>query len=144
MITAKEWFIDIEVEGKYKGEKTLFIVDYYDIENIKLIIDADKDITQIYFGAGFQSTVKDYNVIQEISNIYTGIISLEVLLSSIVTIPSYILNNSRFHKILTIKIDEFVGIEFNTTLKIENKKGIYCYPFNIYNTWNSYNTEEEK
>ena len=136
MINAKEYFVDIEVEGKYKGEKTLFIVDYYNVENIINIIKQDSNISQIYFGAGFQSEIKDFNVVRHFltKNI---IVSIEVL--DLIEIPIDILNDSRCHKIITLKQNNNYNYQNNFTFKVENKYGITCFINSIYNTWKSYN-----
>jgi hypothetical protein len=138
MITAKEYFVDIEVEGKYKGEKTLFIVDYYNVDKIKKILDKDVNISQIYFGAGYQSLIKDFDVIRYFKD-SNYILSLEIVIQDIFLIPLDILVNSRYHKIFTNKQDNFLSYENNITVKIENKLGITCFTNPIYNTWKSYN-----
>lgn len=139
MITKNDYFIDIEVEGKYKGEKTLFIVDYYNILSIENIINENLGISQIYFGAGFQSEIKDYDIIRYFKQ-FDYIITIEVLLSQINTIPIDIIEDSRYHKIFTlVDSSNKYNYQNNITLKIENKKGIFSFIHCIYNSWKAYN-----
>ena len=136
MITGDTYFIDIEVEGKYKGEKTLFIVDYYDSTKIENILNNDQNISQIYFGAGFQSKIKDFEVVRYFVN-KDIIVSIEVL--SLKDVPNDLLLDNRCHKILTIRQDNHMDYTNNFTLKIENNKGIFCFISAIYNSWKAYN-----
>lgn len=138
MIFKEDYFIDVEVEGKYKGEKTLFIVDYYKIDLIEDILKQDKDISQIYFGAGYQSEIKNYEVITYFLDT-NYIISIEVKYNDLHNIPKHIMNNNKCHKIITLKDNTQIDYEHNNfTFKTENKLGVTCFITPIFNSWQAY------
>lgn len=140
MIYKDDWFIDIEVEGKFIGLLTLFIVNFYDVQKIERILKC-YDIKQIYFGAGYQTKIKDYDCVRYFMK-SDYIISLEVC--DISTVPNDILSDIKCHKIITYKEENDFNYQNNITVKIENKHGITCFIKSIYNLWSDYNEGELK
>lgn len=141
----KGYFIGKEVEGHLKGRNTLFISTEYNARKIGQILE-DKEISQIYFGAGFQSSV-DYPFVYKNANEYHKngyIITVEIDISKINNIPQYIISSSIINKVLTIKnllvTDKYID---NIFLKIEGPDGIYMYNKYIFNNWEEYIDDKE-
>lgn len=135
-------FKGIEVEGKHKGCRTLFISTQYNLDIIKNELQNDV-YNQIYFGTGFQSEILDWDIIRYFSNQWRQV-TVEVLIDSYNKIPKDIIENNKIHKVITFKhICDFKNSS-NITVKFEENSGIYCFSSLIYNNCNVYNNKEVK
>lgn len=145
LLLNTDFFIGYEVEGKYKGLKTLFVKGNQSIEKILEHIKTN-DCEQVYFGAAMQSKFTEWFQIYKVKSFFPEIIvSIEILVDrDIHSIPIYIVEDKSIHKIFTLKRDFTFK---NTSVKIENSCGIYCYPINddtyIFNNWLQYKEDQK-
>lgn len=118
----KVW-IGKEFEGYHRGVTTLFIGDpnivYGEIENFMY----DKHIGQIYFGAGMCTEI-NYDTVQEVlEKIDIVIITLEVDVEALHTIPVDILTHNRVQYIITNTHKNYYLLNYmnrkNVQLKIQ-------------------------
>lgn len=137
VIQNTKFFTGIEVEGKYKGLKTLFVIGDQCLSEIILLLDKN-NFKQIYFGAYFQSKVKNLEAILYVVNNYDIIVTLEITYDDFIFLPGFIKDNKKIHKVVTFKNLN----EKNLTFKIENDKGIYCYSIYESNSWNCYKEDK--
>ena len=122
-IIKYDFWIGKEVEGRLKGVKTLFIVSDKNIKDIE--VRAQKhNISHLYFGAGNQSIVRDFDTIIYLTK-KGYYVTLEVLINEINTVPLAVIKNKDIHIILTIKNNIIDIIKSTDSLKFEGKKNIF-------------------
>jgi hypothetical protein len=137
----RSFFTGDELEGQYKGKKTLFVVGDQSFMSIKnVLMNCKYKIEQIYFGAEGQSRITAWKVITEIRQFYKGIITIEVMLDRFYEVPDLIMGDYRYHKVLTTKFGDILFS--NISLKVENKHGVFCYHNNIFNDYTNYHKDE--
>lgn len=122
MINESNFWIGTEVEGRYKGIKTLFVVGDQKVSKIQNYL-LDNNIYHIYFGAGNQSIVNNFDTIRFF--IERGyIITYELEEKDIDKIPNDIIKN--IHIIITYKSNELIKLKSTDTIKVEDSKNVYC------------------
>jgi hypothetical protein len=135
----RSFFIGDELEGQYKGKKTLFVVGDQSLKDI--LMNCTNKIEQIYFGAEAQSRITDWKVITDTRRFYKGIITIEIMLDRFYEVPDSIMGDYRYHKVLTTKFGDILFS--NISLKVENKKGVFCYSNNIFNDYTEYYKDDK-
>lgn len=126
-LSQSNFWVGKEVEGRLKGLQTLFIVGDQSIDNIleKLYKCLKKHIiiSHLYFGAGRQSNVTNYNTIKYF--IKQGyFITYEVMFNELNRVPSDILSDC--HIMACIKQNNVQHLKLTDTIKIETSNLIYC------------------
>lgn len=120
-----DFWVGREVEGRLKGIKTLFIVGDKSITEICNKLKQCGSVSHLYFGAGNQSRVRDFNILEYFSKKYY--ITLEIILEDILCVPVSIYKNKNIHIILTIPQFDFIHLLKDTdTIKIQNSDYVYC------------------
>jgi len=131
-------FEGVEVEGRYKGLKTLFVVGDVEFSDIQNAV-AHNEYEQIYFGAYFQSVLTNYKTIKAVRLVFKGVVTIEMDYETFPWAPAWLIEDRNIHKIITYKS---IPNSENVTFKIENKKGIYCTKDYIYNDWSVYENDK--
>jgi len=118
-----KFWIGNEVEGRFKGIKTLFVVGNQKKEDIekKLIINS---IHHIYFGAGNQSKVNDtHNINYFLNNGF--LVTYEILHNNLRYVPLLLFKHKNFHLVITFKSLYLDRIRITDSFKIEDDKNVY-------------------
>lgn len=124
MNKQKNFWIGLEVEGRFKGIPTLFIRGDQSIQQIILNLDDYNFIRHLYFGAGHQSKISNFETIRYfLKDNY--VITIEVLLDELNKIPNWILKNKLVHIIVTIKNNYFSKLKDTDSIKLDCNKNIY-------------------
>lgn len=118
-----DFWIGREVEGRFKGIKTLFVRGDQLVEDISSKLE-NNFVVHIYFGAGNQSKVTKFNVIEKFVKI-GFLISLEIDFNDYRRIPQTLIKNKNLHLILTFKSDDIFYIKPTDSFKIEDKKNVF-------------------
>ncbi len=145
MSLKSNFWVGKEVEGRFKGLQTLFIVGDQPIkhilEKLQLCNTNNIIIGHLYFGAGNQSKVKNYNTIRHFIN--AGyLITYEVILSDLDMVPSDIIKSC--HIMICIKNNFIELLKNMDTIKLETPITIYCCSKEqfITTTRNEYNNDQ--
>ena len=118
-----KFWIGTEVEGRFKGIKTLFVVGNQKKEKIEKIL-IDNSIHHIYFGAGNQSKViNTHNIKYFLNKEY--LVTYEVMNDKLRYVPSYFFIHNNFHLIITFKTKYLDKMNDNDSIKIEDNKNVY-------------------
>lgn len=113
-----------EVEGRFKDLQTLFIVGDQTIPDILDKIDLiTVPISHLYFGAGHQSQVSNYNTIRYFI-LKDYLITYEVFLKDLDKVPQDIVMHC--HIIACIRGDNVRKLKVTDTIKLETSSLIYC------------------
>lgn len=113
-----------EVEGRFKGLTTLFIVGDQTIQNIQdKISKLTVPISHLYFGAGYQSRVLNYDTIRYFI-LQDYLITYEVFLEDVDKVPQDILMHC--HIIACIKQENVRKLKVTDTIKLETSSMVYC------------------
>lgn len=114
------------MEGRLKGLQTLFIVGDQSIDTIldKLYkcLKEHIIISHLYFGAGGQSKVNNYDTIRYFNREY--LITYEVMLDELDQVPEDILSSC--HIMACIKQNNIKCLKPTDTVKFETSDLIYC------------------
>ena len=122
--SMNSFWIGTEVEGRFKGLKTLFVVGDQPYNKILLKLIENPSIHHIYFGAGNQSKVTDYNIMKAMAEVYT--ITYEVTAEDYYnTVPIDIIKNKNIHLIVTLKANGLNNLKETDTLKIEDENNVF-------------------
>jgi hypothetical protein len=116
-----------EVEGRFKGLQTLFIVGD---QGIDLILEKLREcltrrliVAHLYFGAGGQSDITDYNTIRYFAG-QGYLITYEVMLDKLDQVPEDIRQSC--HIIACVPQDKVRLLKITDTIKFETSSLIYC------------------
>lgn len=135
-----KYFWGYELEGKYKRVPTLFIAgsgNLNEIEKrIKYCYNNNLPINHLYFGAYWQTEIKNWDIIQEVVKNYNYLFTIEVTIDKWNTIPQDIIDNESIHIMVTYKAKNIN--KDNLTIKIENENDILCYNNPISNSYDDY------
>ena len=128
-LSQSNFWVGKEVEGRLKGLQTLFIVGDQSIDVIldKLYQCLKQHIivSHLYFGAGGQSEVANYDTIRYfISRGY--LITYEVMLNNLNLVPGDILSSC--HIMACISQENVKLLKTTDTVKLETSSLIYCIP----------------
>lgn len=112
-----------EIEGKYKGFKTLFIGDYYlSIDEIERVLHKDTKLKQLYFGAGICTKINIDSLRYFIENYKHKIISAEISLEDLHKYPIELLRLINVIIVITHK-NFYINTKlnkYNTFIKIQS------------------------
>ena len=121
------FWVGQEIEGRLKGLPTLFIKGDQTIRSISNALRQCNNrniiISQLYFGAGNQSNINNFDIIQYFLSI-GYFITIEILLDQLSNVPDNIIE--RCHIMVTIKSDLIDGLKLTDSIKFETKNYIYC------------------
>ena len=127
----KNFWFGTEAEGRLKGLPTLFIRGDQSIKDIRKAIKRCNP-KHLYFGAGNQSYIKNFYILEYFSKEY--LVSFET--ENISNIPISILQNPKIHIIYTIKcFSHLYHLKSTDTLKLDMEEDIYTIAFeNMFKT----------
>jgi len=116
-----KFWIGIEVEGRLKGLKTLFIVGNQSIDKVRTYKNLN-NVQHLYFGAGNQSRVSDFSTLLYFAK--QELITFEVEAKYLDKLPIQVLSNNNIHLIITFKVKN-LKIKENDSIKIEDSTDVY-------------------
>lgn len=128
-MSQSNFWVGKEVEGRLKGLQTLFIVGDRSIDVIldKLYQCLKQHIivSHLYFGAGGQSEVTNYDTIRYFAG-QGYLITYEVMLDKLDQVPDDILLSC--HIMTCIPQENVKLLKTTDTIKLETSDLIYCIP----------------
>ena len=117
------FWIGTEVEGKFKGIRTLFVKGNQSIYSIQRRL-LDNSIFHIYFGAGNQTSVNNWGIILYfLKNNF--LVTLEVKESKLGTIPDNLFKYENLHVIIMFKNKNIFKLRNIDSIKLEDDKNVF-------------------
>ncbi len=144
---ARIFWLGRELEGQYSTLWTLFIVGDQNIQDICNALKKCQEsrsviVGHLYFGAGNQSVVTDYNTLRYFVSL-GYFVTYEILAEQINLVPRDILE--KCHLMVCIKNSILDLLKPNDTIKFESSDQIYCSAKNqfITNDFSGYQNDIE-
>jgi len=119
---SSNFWIGREVEGRFKGLRTLFVKGNQNTDQIKNLI-AQESPNMLYFGAGNQSKVTDFNVIRNFLEKLP--VTLEISEKRLKTLPENIIKHKNLHLVITFKNKYLTKLKPTDSIKVEDNSSVY-------------------